>query len=199
MIGTAPEKASIVSFVMDDIHAHDIGTIVDREGVAIRVGHHCAQPLMDRLGVAATARASFGLYNTRDEIDALAPASWKGEGDLRLTPSTMLQALYQEVILDHCTPPAEPGPTGGRQHKRSARLQPAVRRPGHGLPGPGCRWPDRRCRLRGQGLRDLPGLGLDDDRGGRWPQREPKPAGLFDEVRQLCTESDYRLPPGEAR
>ncbi|HMA14306.1 MAG TPA: cysteine desulfurase [Kiloniellaceae bacterium] len=72
--GTAKEKASIVSFSLDGIHPHDIGTIVDREGVAIRVGHHCAQPLMERLGVPATARASMGLYNTRAEIDVLAKA-----------------------------------------------------------------------------------------------------------------------------
>ncbi len=77
ILGTAPEKASIVSFVMDDIHAHDIGTIVDRMGVAVRVGHHCAEPLMHRLGVASTARASFGVYNTREEVDALAEALQK--------------------------------------------------------------------------------------------------------------------------
>ncbi len=74
LIGTAPGKASVVSFTMDCAHPHDIGTLVDRAGVAIRVGHHCAQPLMDRLGVAATARASFGLYNTRAEVDRLTEA-----------------------------------------------------------------------------------------------------------------------------
>ena len=72
--GRAKEKASIVSFLMEDIHAHDIGTIVDRAGVAVRVGHHCAQPVMERFGVAATARASFAVYNTRAEVDALAEA-----------------------------------------------------------------------------------------------------------------------------
>ncbi|WP_299391969.1 aminotransferase class V-fold PLP-dependent enzyme [Pelagibius sp.] len=72
--GTAKEKAAIVSFALDGIHPHDIGTIIDREGVAIRVGHHCAQPLMERFGLPATARASFGLYNTRAEVDALARA-----------------------------------------------------------------------------------------------------------------------------
>ena len=61
-----------MSFVMEGIHPHDIGTIVDREGVAIRTGHHCAQPVMDRFGVAGTVRASVGLYNRFDEIDALA-------------------------------------------------------------------------------------------------------------------------------
>lgn len=72
IIGTAPGKSSVLSFTMECAHPHDIGTLVDRAGIAIRVGHHCAQPLMDRLGVAATARASFGLYNTRGEVDVLA-------------------------------------------------------------------------------------------------------------------------------
>jgi cysteine desulfurase/selenocysteine lyase len=72
LTGTASRKAGILSFVMDDIHPHDIGTILDRDGVAIRAGHHCCQPLMARLGVPATARASLALYNTRQEIDALA-------------------------------------------------------------------------------------------------------------------------------
>lgn len=71
IVGNADEKASIVSFVMDDAHISDIGTIIDRAGVAVRVGHHCAQPLMDRFGIPGTARASFGLYNTKQEIDAL--------------------------------------------------------------------------------------------------------------------------------
>jgi cysteine desulfurase / selenocysteine lyase len=71
IIGTAREKASILSFVIDGVHPHDIGTIVDREGVAIRTGHHCAQPVMARFGIPATARASLAMYNTREELDAL--------------------------------------------------------------------------------------------------------------------------------
>jgi cysteine desulfurase/selenocysteine lyase len=71
LIGTAREKAGVLSFVMDDIHPHDIGTILDREGIAVRTGHHCAQPVMQRFNIPATARASFGLYNTREEVDAL--------------------------------------------------------------------------------------------------------------------------------
>ncbi len=74
IIGTAPHKAGIISFVMEGAHPHDIGTILDRHGIAIRAGHHCAQPLMDQMGLAATARASFGLYNTREEVDALVKA-----------------------------------------------------------------------------------------------------------------------------
>jgi cysteine desulfurase/selenocysteine lyase len=74
LIGTAKHKASILSFVMDGAHPHDIGTIVDREGVAIRTGHHCAQPVMDRFGIPATARASLALYNSTDDIDALVAA-----------------------------------------------------------------------------------------------------------------------------
>jgi cysteine desulfurase/selenocysteine lyase len=71
LIGTADNKAGIVSFELDGVHAHDIGTILDREGIAVRVGHHCAQPLMDRFNIAGTVRASFGLYNNEADIDAL--------------------------------------------------------------------------------------------------------------------------------
>jgi cysteine desulfurase / selenocysteine lyase len=72
LIGTAKERAGVVSFVMEGIHPHDIGTILDQQGIAIRAGHHCAQPVMERFGIPATARASFGLYSTREEVDALA-------------------------------------------------------------------------------------------------------------------------------
>ncbi len=71
LIGTAPHKAGVLSFVIDGIHAHDVGTILDREGIAVRAGHHCAQPVMQRFGVPATVRASFGLYNSRDDVEAL--------------------------------------------------------------------------------------------------------------------------------
>ncbi len=74
IIGTAKEKIGVVSFILGDIHAHDVGTILDHHGVAIRAGHHCAMPLMDRFEVPATVRASFGLYNTREEIDRLVDA-----------------------------------------------------------------------------------------------------------------------------
>ena len=74
LIGTAREKASVVGFVMEGVHPHDIGTILDDEGIAIRAGHHCAQPVMQRFGVPATARASFAFYNTMAEVDALAGA-----------------------------------------------------------------------------------------------------------------------------
>jgi len=72
LIGTAKDKAAVLSFLVGDIHPHDVGTILDQQGIAIRTGHHCAQPVMDRFGVAATARASFAFYNTKQEIDALA-------------------------------------------------------------------------------------------------------------------------------
>ena len=77
LVGTAARKAAVLSFVVDGVHAHDVGTIVDQEGVAIRTGHHCAQPVMDFFGVAATARASFACYNTRDEVDTLVAALHK--------------------------------------------------------------------------------------------------------------------------
>ena len=71
LIGTARERAGVLSFVMDGVHAHDLGTILDQQGIAIRTGHHCAQPVMDRFGVPATARASFAVYNTKEDVDAL--------------------------------------------------------------------------------------------------------------------------------
>ena len=71
IIGTAPNKAAVLSLVMDDVHPHDLGTILDTEGIAIRTGHHCAQPLMERFDVPATARASLALYNDRSDVDAL--------------------------------------------------------------------------------------------------------------------------------
>jgi cysteine desulfurase/selenocysteine lyase len=74
LTGTARDKAGILAFVLDGVHPHDIGTILDRAGVAVRAGHHCCQPLMSRLGVPATARASLAMYNTREEIDALVAA-----------------------------------------------------------------------------------------------------------------------------
>ena len=77
VIGTARRKAAVLSFTMDGIHPHDLGTILDHEGIAIRAGHHCAQPVMERFGVPATARASFGLYNTCEEVEALAAALHK--------------------------------------------------------------------------------------------------------------------------
>jgi len=74
LIGTARDKAAVLSFGMAGIHPHDVGTVLDREGIAVRAGHHCAQPVMERFGVPATTRASFALYNTPEEVDALAAA-----------------------------------------------------------------------------------------------------------------------------
>ncbi|MCA1594781.1 MAG: aminotransferase class V-fold PLP-dependent enzyme, partial [Acidobacteria bacterium] len=74
IIGTAREKASVLAFVIEDVHPHDVGTILDQEGIAIRAGHHCAQPVMQHFKVPATARASFAFYNTKEEVDKLAGA-----------------------------------------------------------------------------------------------------------------------------
>ena len=71
LIGTAAKKVSVLSFVMEGIHPHDVGTILDQQGVAVRAGHHCAQPVMRRFGLSATTRASTAIYNTREDIDAL--------------------------------------------------------------------------------------------------------------------------------
>jgi cysteine desulfurase/selenocysteine lyase len=74
IVGTSRQKAAVISFVVEGVHAHDVATILDREGIAVRAGHHCAQPVMERFGLAATARASFAMYNTIEEVDALARA-----------------------------------------------------------------------------------------------------------------------------
>ena len=71
VLGEARQKSSVLSFVLEGVHPHDMGTILDSEGIAVRTGQHCAQPVMDRYGVPATVRASIGLYNTREEIDSL--------------------------------------------------------------------------------------------------------------------------------
>jgi cysteine desulfurase/selenocysteine lyase len=77
IFGTAREKASVISFSLEGVHPHDIATILDQEGIAIRTGHHCAQPVMERFGVPAMARASLAFYNTRAEIDALVAGIYK--------------------------------------------------------------------------------------------------------------------------
>jgi cysteine desulfurase/selenocysteine lyase len=97
LIGEARERTSVLSFVLDGVHPHDIGTILDAEGVAVRTGQHCAQPVMDRYGVTATVRASVAIYNTRAEIDALVDGLHK----VREVFGSDLRELYQEVILDH--------------------------------------------------------------------------------------------------
>ena len=138
LIGTAPEKAGVLSFVLDDVHPHDIGTILDREGVAIRAGHHCCQPLMARLGVPATARASLALYNTREEIDALVRAA-RGPGgvrvsaDVRFTTRATIRAA-RPLSGGHPRPQqaaAEFPRDRGRAQGRG--VQPALRRPPHGV------------------------------------------------------------------
>ena len=77
LIGTATDKAGVLAFVIDGVHPHDVGTILDQEGVAVRTGHHCTQPVMEFFKIPATSRASFGMYNTKTEIDALVTAIYK--------------------------------------------------------------------------------------------------------------------------
>src|SRR5262249_17155742 len=72
LVGTPREKVGVLSFVLEGIHPHDVGTVLDRDGIAVRTGHHCAQPVMDRFGVPATTRASLAFYNSKAELDALA-------------------------------------------------------------------------------------------------------------------------------
>jgi cysteine desulfurase / selenocysteine lyase len=74
LVGTARDKAAVLSFTLEGVHPHDVGTVLDQAGIAIRAGHHCAQPVMERFRVPATARASFGLYNTPEDVEALVAA-----------------------------------------------------------------------------------------------------------------------------
>ena len=89
----------MISFVLDGVHAHDVGTILDQHGIAVRTGHHCAQPVMERYGVPATVRASFALYNTRGRRRRAGARARPGARGLRLMSD--LRELYQSVILDH--------------------------------------------------------------------------------------------------
>jgi cysteine desulfurase/selenocysteine lyase len=77
LVGTARHKASVLSFVLEHVHPHDVGTVLDREGIAVRTGHHCAQPVMERFGVPATTRASLAFYNSKEDIDALVSGIYK--------------------------------------------------------------------------------------------------------------------------
>ena len=83
LIGTAPQKAGVISFVIEGTHPYDVGTLLDKMGIAVRTGHHCTEPLMDRFGVPGTVRASLGMYNTREEIERLAKAVEKAAAMLR--------------------------------------------------------------------------------------------------------------------
>ena len=159
--GPSPDRLGPVSFELEGVHAHDVAEILDRHGVAVRAGHHCAQPLMDRLGVAATARASFGVYTTPEEIDRLV----EGLLDAHAC-STLMDDLYRENILDHYKRPRNFGrpdefdlefedtnPLCGDEQHVFIELDDDGR--------------VERGRLRGQGLRDLDRRDLDADRGAR--------------------------------
>ena len=177
LIGTAREKAAVISFVLEGVHAHDVGTILDQHGIAVRTGHHCAQPVMERYGVPATVRASFALYNTRADVDALVRGLGPGARGLRLMSD--LRELYQSVILDHNKAP------------RNLRRPADANRSAEGR-NPLCGdqltvFLDRRGRrgegrrLRGLRLRDLDGLRLADDREREGPAR----GGGREDVRRL--------------
>ncbi len=125
LVGTAPVKSSLVSFAVEGIHPHDLGTVLDSRGVAVRTGHHCAMPVMEYFGVPATTRASFALYNTRDEVDALLDALLRRHPDAALMD---LAELYRDVIVDHNRSPRNRGRLRGANASRRGR-QPAVRRP----------------------------------------------------------------------
>ncbi len=107
IIGTAAKKAAVLSFVVDGVHPHDVGTLLNQEGIAVRTGHHCAQPVMQRFRVPATSRASFALYNSMAEVDALDRRHTHRAEGVRVMADP--KSLYQEVILDHNRKPRNYG------------------------------------------------------------------------------------------
>ena len=165
----------MLSFVFDHVHAHDVGTILDQEGVAVRAGHHCAMPVMQRFGVPATARASFAFYNTIEEIDVLVRAiRARLEGVWLMSE---LDDLYQEVILDHNKSP------------RNFRVMAAANRKAEGY-NPLCgdqvtvylqarRRRDQRYQLSRLGLRHLQGFGVDDDHRTQGQDRKRMPTNFL--------------------
>ena len=167
LIGTAKEKAGVLSFVIEGVHPHDIGTILDQEGIAIRTGHHCSQPVMERFGIPATARASFAVYNTREEVDALVRGIGKVERyspDVR--PARSLSGRNSGAQQDAAKFSRA---AGGEPQGRG--FQSAVRRSLHRIRH--ARWRcDPRHQLSRLGLRDFEGVRVDDD-----AEREGKDAG----------------------
>ena len=194
---------SVFSFNVEGVHPHDVGTVLDRHNVAVRVGHHCAQPLMEKLGLAGTVRASLGVYNDETDIDRLAEAVEACREMFAMSDD--LRELYQDIILDHGRHPRNfhalraPDASG-------ARPQPAVRRPGHGL-SRGRRRQDRRCQLRGARLRDLDRLVVADDRGaegqddrrGAPPVRAIPRQGDRRRRRAICPRSCRTISTGSNR
>ena len=151
----------MVSFVVGDVHAHDVGTILDGEGIAVRAGHHCAQPVMDHFDVPATARASFAVHNGRDDVDRLVAGVRRVLEIFALMSD--LRELYQEVILDHTKHPRNFGTLEHATHRAQGHNplcgdQLALVRRGRGRPA-------ARPALRGHGLRDLDRVGVAPDRG----------------------------------
>ena len=114
IIGTAAAKIAVLSFVIEGVHPHDVGTLLNLEGVAVRTGHHCAQPVMQRFKVPATSRASFALYNTLAEVDALVAGIRSVQKGVCMMADS--KALYQEVILDHNKKPRNYGTLEDASH-----------------------------------------------------------------------------------
>ena len=190
MIGPRRTRRASCRSCMDGVHPHDIGTIVDREGVAIRTGHHCAQPVMERFGVPATARASLAMYNTRAEIDTLARRVRRVREVFALMSD--LSDLYQEVILDHNS---VRGTSAGWRREPHAegynplcgdRLTVFLKIEGDVIADVG---------VRGFRLRDFEGVGLADDRRAQGLDRGRSARA----VRALSPDGDDAAGPGRSR
>ena len=188
LIGTAREKASVLSFVLEGVHPHDVGTILDREGVAVRTGHHCAQPVLEWFGVPATTRASLAILQHAARNRR---AGGRHRARCRRSSADGLDDLYQEVILDHSKRAAQFPPDGGCAQRALEGYNPlcgdkmAVYREDG-------RRQDRGYQLRGRGLRDLHGLGIADDRD-RQRQDAPGSRQMIERFHDLLT-TESRLP-----
>ena len=149
------------------MHAHDVGTILDQEGVAVRAGHHCAMPVMQRFGVPATTRASFAFYNTREEIDMLAGAIRERLEGVWLMSE--LDDLYQEVILDHNKSPRNFRVIDNANHQAEG-FNPLCG--DHVTVYLSSTMADQRHQFSRLGLCDFQGVGVDDDGGAQRQKRE---------------------------
>ncbi len=177
----------MVSFALDRAHAHDVATLLDRQGIAVRAGHHCAEPLMHRFGLESTARASFGIYTTQEEIDAPRRRAGARPGVFRVTDETFadLRDLYQEVILDHGRRPRHAGRPAqfdasakGDNPMCGDRVQVFVKYAPGRL--------HRRRRVRRTRLRHQHRIGRPDGRNRRRAAARPDARALFAAFRELA-------------
>ena len=173
ILGQAQDRGGVVSFALDRAHAHDVATLLDRQGIAVRAGHHCAEPLMHRFGLESTARASFGIYTTHDEIDVSGRHARPRAGVLQVTDTFDDLARPVSGSDPRSRSPAAACAAAGEFRCHRQGRQPDVRRPHRGVGKIRAGRHDRRHRLRGARLRDQRGVGGPDGRNRDRPRQGP--------------------------